>query len=353
MILAAVRHEVIAAEQWDAVVVAVDPPDGSSGSEALAAEARRRGHSLLALTGWLLAAIGGLPLRRVGQSDGTATAAEAAGRRVDMADVLARVCMRPVTLTFVATAAAVERLLQQSAQRAQIPHSVQVRHSPQAPNPTPLDSQTQKVTERDSETQRDTESHQVASWDVSAAVAAAASAPTGSSQRERQRDRETERAILERRAWLREAALKGGTGFTTGAVCHGWLGKQPKGDSNLLGTSSTVTTAGGVVGTSSADVSKFRRKRKWAARYVALHCHCSDGTSSWTLSWAKKPSAESASGKVVLCDRCVLLPATGLCFGIRTPKRALRLQASDARTLAKWLAVLASALDDDRLITPS
>eukprot|EP01044_Picomonas_judraskeda_P010338 COSAG03_NODE_1322_length_4325_cov_24.045906_1_plen_348_part_00 len=347
MILAAVRHEVIAAEQWDAELVAMDPPDGSSGSEVLAAEARRRGHSLLALTGWLLAAIGGLPLRRVGQSDDTATST-AVGRRVDMADVLARVCLRPVTLTFVATAAAVERLLQQSAQSTQIHHSDPVPYSSQAPNPTPLCNQTQRVTESDSETQRETESHQVANWNVSAAVAAAASAPTSSSQRETQRDRETEKAILERRAWLREATLNGGTGFTTGAVCHGWLGKQPK------GVSSTANMAGGVVGTSSADGSKFRRKRKWAARYVALHCHCSGGTSSWTLSWAKKPSAESASGKVVLCDRCVLLPATGLCFGIRTPKRALRLQASDARTLAKWLAVLASALDDDvRPMAPS
>ena len=30
-----------------------------------------------------------------------------------------------------------------------------------------------------------------------------------------------------------------------------------------------------------------------------------------------------------------------------TPKRALRLQATEARQLAKWLAVLASALNDD------
>ena len=125
--------------------------------------------------------------------------------------------------------------------------------------------------------------------------------------------------------------------------------KQPKSDRKRLGlhgTASTVSAGGSGGTTSGADEDGVtpRRRKKWAARYVALHCHA-DG--SWTLSWAKKPTAEAASGKVVLCDRCVLLPATGLRFGLRTPKRALRLQASDARTLAKWLAVLASALADD------
>jgi hypothetical protein len=41
-----------------------------------------------------------------------------------------------------------------------------------------------------------------------------------------------------------------------------------------------------------------------------------------------------------------LLPAAGLRFGLLTDERALNLEATEARTLAKWLAALALAVDE-------
>ena len=55
MVLAAVRHEIAAAEQWD---VEINSPS----------YATQPSHSLLALTGWILGAIDGHPLRRVGEA---------------------------------------------------------------------------------------------------------------------------------------------------------------------------------------------------------------------------------------------------------------------------------------------
>ena len=252
MVLAAVRHEIAAAEQWD---VEINSPS----------HATQPSHSLLALTGWILGAIDGHPLRRVGEA---AEGGEAGTRRVDMADVLARVCRRPVRLSFVATAAAAEQL----------------EALPQPPPPM-LPEQ---------------------------------SAAAGV----------TAQAVEERRAFLRDAS---GGGFSTESVCHGWLGKQPK---RLEGT---VSSEAG------------RSKKKWKARWVALHRTAGaggGGGAGWSLSWASKPNAATPSGRLALCGESVLLPASGLRFGVRTPARCLRLQASDARTLAKWLAALTRALED-------
>ena len=242
VVLGAVRHEVIAAEQWDAEILAV----GDGAGDGLT----RHGHSLLALTGWLLAAIDHAPLRRVGGDDGQASAA----KRVDMADVLARVCRRPVTMTFVANSTAVGR----------VRSSIQV--------------------------------------DTAAAAAEAVAQPPST----------TPTVVAERRQYL---ATSSNAGFIAGAVCHGWLCKQPKGEAELKATASASGSPGDGSGITP------RRKKKWAARYVALHR--SGSTGAWSLSWAKKPSATVPSGKLALCDRCVLLPASGLRFGLRTPKRAL------------------------------
>ena len=275
---------------------------------------------------------GGGSNKGVSASVGTATAASVP-KKVDMTDMLARLCRRPVRLLFVATAQAAQGFTAAAAAAAvssqQLPIAATTKSSAAAtaiastqaaarpslialcPPPASPAAAATAFASAPARMLGGSDTPYASSF--SASTMGGLLAAAGPSSKD----------VAARRLWLQNRAPP----FYEGAVCHSWLNKAPGGKKLK-----TPRTPGG-------------RRRRWAPRYVALHRRPAGGgagaadvdgsaggssgsgvaASSWVISWASKPTATSPSGELHLRHRHapgaaaapppVLLPAAGLRFG--------------------------------------